>query len=68
MPSTKDFIMEAAPAAQVAVKKNKSVCTQFRMSLTELDLLFMVLKGRKCLEEELRNGCIIIGMFILVKN
>lgn len=55
--------MEAAPAAQVAVKKNEAVHTQFRISLAELGLLVEVLY----IEEEIRNECMIIRMFILVK-
>jgi hypothetical protein len=53
MPSTKDFIMEAALAAvQVAVKKNEeAVHTQFGISLAKLNHSFEV----PCLEEEIRN-------------
>jgi hypothetical protein len=58
MPSTKDFIVEAVPAARVAVKRNEAVRTRFRILLAKLGLLF----GMLCLE------CMIIRMLISAKE
>jgi hypothetical protein len=59
MHSTKDLIMEAVPVAQAAAaKKNEVIHTHLKISLIELDLLFMnafTLKRKKYSEEELRN-------------